>query len=67
MTRQAIHDLVRRGRLRTREIGGHALVYRPDVEGFEPEKGGRPPSGDPAGGDSSKASAAGRLPSGGEE
>lgn len=37
----AINELVRRGRLRSVERFGKRLVYRSDVESFEPEKGGR--------------------------
>jgi hypothetical protein len=34
MTREAIHDLVRRGRFNSVETEGRALVYRKDVEAF---------------------------------
>ena len=51
VSRQAISQLVQKGRFRTLEIGGRMLVHREDVMNFEPEKGGRPPSGsDKAGG-----------------
>jgi predicted DNA-binding protein YlxM (UPF0122 family) len=43
VTRQAIHDLVRRERVRTLEIGDKVLVFREDIENFERNKGGRPP------------------------
>jgi excisionase family DNA binding protein len=39
VTRSAIADLVKRGRLRSVEIGGRFLVYRSDVEGFESKQG----------------------------
>lgn len=39
----AINELVRRGRLRSVEKFGKRLVYRSEVEAFEPSKGGRPP------------------------
>ena len=42
VSRAAISDLVKRGRLQTVEIAGRALVYRSDVLNFEPEVGGRP-------------------------
>ena len=41
VTRSAIHRLIKRGRLRTVEIGGHVFVYRDEIKAFEPEKGGR--------------------------
>ncbi len=37
MTRAAIHELVDRGRLRSVEMGGRALVYLKEVEAFERE------------------------------
>lgn len=42
VSRAAISDLVRRGRLRTVEIAGRIFLSRHEVESFEPEKGGRP-------------------------
>lgn len=42
VSRQAIFQLVQKGRFRTLEIGGRTLVYREDVLSFEPDKGGRP-------------------------
>jgi excisionase family DNA binding protein len=44
VSREAIHRLVKRGRLRSVEISGRAFVYRSEVESFEPSKGGRPPN-----------------------
>lgn len=44
VTRQAISNLIRNGRLRTLEIGGRVLVSRADVEQFEPLPAGRPKS-----------------------
>jgi excisionase family DNA binding protein len=46
VSRQAIAKLVRKGRLRTLEVGGHILVNRTDVLNFEPQQPGRPKSGD---------------------
>ncbi len=43
VTRASINELVTRGRLRSVTIGGKVLLYRSDVEAFEPSKGGRPP------------------------
>jgi excisionase family DNA binding protein len=43
VSRQAIARLVQRGRLKVLRIGGRALVWRKDVERFEPESAGRPP------------------------
>jgi hypothetical protein len=43
VSRQAIHDLVKRGRLRVLEMGGRTLVHKQDVEEFESKEGGRPP------------------------
>jgi excisionase family DNA binding protein len=40
VTRAAIRDLIRRGRLRSVSIGGRELVYRSEVELFEKEKPG---------------------------
>jgi excisionase family DNA binding protein len=40
VTRAAIRDLIRRGRLRSIEIGGRELVYRSEVESFVKEKPG---------------------------
>lgn len=38
MTREAIHDLVRRGRFDSVEAEGRALVYRKEIEAFAAEK-----------------------------
>ncbi|WP_423825249.1 helix-turn-helix domain-containing protein [Salinibacter ruber] len=43
VSRQAIHDLVKRERLRVLKMGGRTLVHKDDVEEFEPQEGGRPP------------------------
>lgn len=40
VTRAAIRDLIRRGRLRSVEVGGRELVLRSEVESFEKEKPG---------------------------
>ncbi len=38
----AINDLVRRGRIRSEEKYGKVLVYRSEVEGFQPVRAGWP-------------------------
>lgn len=43
VSRQAIHKLVRSGRIRSMRLGGHVLVHRQDVEKFRPKSPGRPP------------------------
>jgi len=40
VSRAAIRDLIRRGRLTTVLIGGRELVYRSEIEGFQKEKPG---------------------------
>lgn len=42
VTRAAIQDLVRRGRIRSVEVGGRALVYRSEVVNYEQGEPGRP-------------------------
>jgi hypothetical protein len=37
MTREAIHDLVRRRRFRSVEVEGRSLIYLKEVEAFEKE------------------------------
>ena len=44
VTRQAIHDLVERGKLASIRVGGARLVHRRDVEAFRPGQPGRPPA-----------------------
>jgi excisionase family DNA binding protein len=44
VSRQAISKLIRAGRLKTLEVGGHVLVSRSEVLGFQPESPGRPRS-----------------------
>lgn len=44
VTRQAIHRLVNRGKLRTVEIGGTRLVLREEVASYTPSSAGRPPA-----------------------
>ncbi|MGC8639662.1 MAG: hypothetical protein ACP5XB_07255, partial [Isosphaeraceae bacterium] len=44
VSRQAISKLIRFGRLRTLEIGGHVLVSRHEILGFEQRPAGRPKS-----------------------
>lgn len=46
VTRQAINELVQKGRFETLEVGGRTLIKRNEVEDYEPKKGGRPPEGD---------------------
>lgn len=48
VSRQAIHQLVHKGRFRTYEVAGRTLILREDVVQYEPDKGGRPPSADEA-------------------
>jgi len=40
VSRSAISELVRRGRLRSIEMFGRVLVYRSEVEGFQKQKPG---------------------------
>jgi excisionase family DNA binding protein len=42
VTRAAIQDLVRRGRIRSVNVGGRALVYRSEVANYELGAPGRP-------------------------
>jgi predicted site-specific integrase-resolvase len=42
VSRQAIHELVQKGRFRTLEMGSKKFVLREDVVSYEPRKGGRP-------------------------
>jgi hypothetical protein len=42
VSRAAITDLVKRGRLRTVELFGKKLVYRSEIENFAPEYKGWP-------------------------
>jgi excisionase family DNA binding protein len=44
VTRAAIQDLVRRGRIRAVNIGGRALVYRSEIVNYEQGAPGRPKS-----------------------
>lgn len=47
ISRQAIADLVTRGRLRTLVIAGKVLVRKSDVAGFQPKPPGPPPKARP--------------------
>jgi len=47
VTRSAITDLMKRGRLQTVEVGGRRFLYRKNVESFTPEITGRPPKAKP--------------------
>lgn len=42
VTRAAIQDLVRRGRIRSVNVGGRALVYRSEIESYKQGLAGRP-------------------------
>jgi len=42
VTRAAIQDLVRRGRIRSIDVGGRALVYRSEIANYEQGEPGRP-------------------------
>ena len=44
VSRQAISKLVRNGRLRTLQVGGHTLVHRHDLLTYRPKPAGRRPS-----------------------
>ena len=44
VTRAAIQDLVRRGRIRSVNIGGRSLVYRSEIANYEQGAPGRPKS-----------------------
>jgi excisionase family DNA binding protein len=44
VTRAAIQDLVRRGRVRSVNVGGRALVYRSEIANYEKGEAGRPRS-----------------------
>lgn len=47
VARSSINELIKRGRLRSVEISGTSFLYRDEVIGFAPEKGGRPPKDSP--------------------
>lgn len=42
VTRAAIQDLVRRGRIRSANVGGRSLVYRSEIVNYEQGEPGRP-------------------------
>jgi len=42
VSRAAIADLIKRGRLHPIDIAGRAFLSRHEIETFEPELGGRP-------------------------
>jgi len=44
VTRAAIQDLVRRGRIRSVSVGGRSLVYRSEIVNYEQGAPGRPKS-----------------------
>lgn len=45
VTRQSIHRLVNKGKLRTCQVAGRTLLLREDVATYAPAKGGRPRTG----------------------
>jgi excisionase family DNA binding protein len=47
VTRSAITDLVKRGRLQSVEVGGRPFLSRAEVERFTPKITGRPPKSAP--------------------
>lgn len=42
VTRQAILDLISRGKIQAVEVGGRRFVRRSEVRSYKPSKGGRP-------------------------
>jgi excisionase family DNA binding protein len=42
VTRAAIQDLVRRGRIRSVNVGGRSLVYRSEIVNYQKGEAGRP-------------------------
>jgi excisionase family DNA binding protein len=44
VTRGAIQDLVRRGRIRAVSVAGRTLVYKGEIESYEKGEPGRPPA-----------------------
>jgi excisionase family DNA binding protein len=44
VTREAIYDLVARGKLTVTEIGGQKFLKRSEVENYKPQTAGRPAS-----------------------
>jgi hypothetical protein len=44
VTPQAIGHLIRAGKLKTVTVAGRVLVFRSEIENFEPDVGGRPKS-----------------------
>jgi excisionase family DNA binding protein len=42
VTRAAIQDLVRRGRISSANVGGRSLVYRSEIVNYEQGEPGRP-------------------------
>jgi biotin operon repressor len=43
ITRAAVADLIKRGRLRTKKIAGRPHLYKSDVINFQPQKPGPKP------------------------
>ena len=46
VSRQAIHQLVQKGRFRTVDVAGRTLVLKEDVVAYEPARAGRPSAED---------------------
>ena len=46
VTRAAIADLIKRGKLRSVEVAGRALVFRSEIENYERGAPGRPSAKD---------------------
>lgn len=46
VSRQAISKLIKKGHLRTLEVGGYILVSRADLHNFKPSTAGRPKRSD---------------------
>jgi len=42
VTRAAIADLIKRGKLKSVDLAGRQLVYRSEIEAYEPGEPGRP-------------------------
>jgi excisionase family DNA binding protein len=42
VSRQAVQDLISRGRLKARRLGRQWLIHRLDLSAYKPDPGGRP-------------------------
>jgi excisionase family DNA binding protein len=45
VSRQAIQDLISRGRLKASRVGNQWLIHKRDLAGYKPDPGGRPSKG----------------------